>query len=136
MRQNEDNKGGNNIACVIVPVAEAIIVSVILKKMKQRGASADSSSAPSWYRKLGCLNRALWGGAFLLLIEHVWHGEITFWPPFLTAMNNPADTMAMLHEMATVGVSMALFITVVWFIATVIADYLQARKPAQTPLTR
>ncbi|MDR3086837.1 MAG: hypothetical protein LBU45_02640 [Azoarcus sp.] len=124
------------MACVIVPVAEAIAVSMILKKMKQRGASADAGNGLSWFRKLEWLAKALWGGAFLLLIEHVWHGEITFWPPFLTAMNNPADTEAMLHEIATVGVAMTLSITVVWFIVTVVADRLLARKPAETALAR
>jgi hypothetical protein len=124
------------MACVIVPVVEAIAVSMILKKMKQGGAVAASHNRLSWFRKLEWLAKALWGGAFLLVIEHVWHGEITFWPPFLTAMNNPADTEAMLHEIATVGVSMAAFITVVWFIATVVADRLQERKPAETVSAR
>ncbi|MDR3220738.1 MAG: hypothetical protein LBU46_01840 [Candidatus Accumulibacter sp.] len=124
------------MACVIVPAAEAIIVSLILKKMKQREASAASGGGLTWTRKLEWLHKALWGGVFLLVIEHVWHGEITFWPPFLTAMSNPADTEAMLHEMATVGVSMALFITVVWSIAVLVVDRLQQRKPAETAPTR
>ena len=54
-------------------------------------------------------------------------------------MNNPADTEAMLYEIATVGVSMALFITVVWFIATIIADrvvHRLSRKPTEAALAR
>ena len=126
------------MACVIVPVAEAIAVSIILKKMKQRqGTSVDSDNGLSWVHKLGWLNKMLWGGAFLLIIEHVWHGEITFYPPFLTAMESPAEFEVMLHEMVTVGVSMALFITSVWFIATFIADYLhKSGSPKTTSATQ
>ena len=56
----------------------------------------------------------LWGGAALLAFEHVWHGEVVPWFPFLTAASNPADAAEMVHEMATVGVTMAVLVTVVW----------------------
>ena len=57
----------------------------------------------------------LWGGSVLLMFEHIWHGEIVPWFPFLTAeAENPADAAEMLHEMATVGVAMAALVTVVW----------------------
>ena len=56
----------------------------------------------------------LWGGAVLLCFEHIWHGEVVPWFPFLTAAENPADTAVMLHEMATIGVTMAVIITAVW----------------------
>lgn len=64
----------------------------------------------------------LWGGVVLLLIEHVWHGEVVPFPPFLTAMGDPTSTVQMLYEMATVGVAMAVLVTVVWFVATFVAD--------------
>jgi hypothetical protein len=56
----------------------------------------------------------LWGGSGLLAFEHLWHGEITPFFPFLTAANDPADTAEMLHEMATSGTSMAALVTLVW----------------------
>jgi hypothetical protein len=118
------------MACVIVPIAEAVAVSLILKKMKRSGERT------GWTQKLEWLHKALWGGAFLLVIEHVWHGEIVFWPPFLTAMENPADTEAMLHEMATVGVCMALFITGVWLVAALAVDRLRGRESAATTPAR
>jgi hypothetical protein len=120
-----------DMACVIVPIAEAVVVSLILKGMKRRAAGSGESRG--WIRKLEWLHKALWGGAFLLVIEHVWHGEIVFWPPFLTAMSNPADTEAMWHEMATVGVCMALFITGVWLVAALAVDRFREREPARIP---
>jgi len=57
-----------------------------------------------------------------LALEHVWHGEVVPWPPFLTAMENPADVAPMLHEMATIGVGMAITVTVVWAIIVMVAE--------------
>jgi len=64
----------------------------------------------------------LWGGVFLLTIEHIWHGEVVPWPPFITAMNNPADIQPMLMEIVTVGGTMVLLVTAVWYVATLVAD--------------
>ncbi|MBR6390662.1 MAG: hypothetical protein IKS16_04890, partial [Lachnospiraceae bacterium] len=55
---------------------------------------------------------------------HIWHGEVVPWFPFLTAMSNAEDAAEMFHEMATVGVCMALLITVVWGVMCVVADAL------------
>jgi hypothetical protein len=71
--------------------------------------------------KLSILNALLWGGVILLAVEHVWHGEITPWAPYLTAMSSPADTAVMLSEMATIGGSMAAVITVTWLSTLTIA---------------
>ena len=49
-------------------------------------------------RKLKWLKNMLWGGAALLAYEHVWHGEVVPWFPFLTAAANPEDTAVMLRE--------------------------------------
>ena len=64
----------------------------------------------------------LWGGVSLLALEHLWHGEIVPWPPFLTALNNPDDVAPMLHEVATIGTAMAIFVTFVWGIMVLIAE--------------
>ena len=85
-----------------------------------------------WSRKLKWLTYMLWGGAVLLAFEHIWHGEVVPWFPFLTAMSDPADAAEMFHEMATVGVAMAGLITVVW-IAMCIAASAIAKRPAKAP---
>ena len=54
------------------------------------------------------------GGSALLAFEHVWHGEVVPFYPFLTAANDPGSTAVMLHEMATSGVAMAVLVTAVW----------------------
>ena len=72
----------------------------------------------------------LWGGVILLAFEHIWHGEVVPYFPFLTAMLDPNDAMEMFREMATVGVSMALLITAVWGVICVVADHIVNRSKA------
>jgi len=102
------------MACFLVPAAEAVITTIIGRKSKE--------FAKKW--KLDWLNSMLWGGVLLLAVEHIWHGEVVPWPPFLTAMENPAEIPVMLHEMATIGVAMSLVITVFWLILVTVASSL------------
>lgn len=67
-------------------------------------------------KKLHLLSNFLFSGFILLVFEHFWHGEIVPFFPFLTGARSPEDTYTMLQEMSTVGVSMALLITVIWAI--------------------
>jgi hypothetical protein len=64
--------------------------------------------------KLSILNALLWGGAILLALEHVWHGEVTPWPPFLTAMATPSDIPVMLKEIGIVGTAMSSVVVFTW----------------------
>lgn len=105
------------MACFIVTTAEAAIVTMAKKsstKVESKSVKAEETHHVSTSRKLKWLSNMLWGGSGLLAFEHVWHGEVTPYFPFLTAMNNAADTAEMFHEMATVGVTMAALITAVW----------------------
>jgi hypothetical protein len=114
------------MACFLVPVGEAIVTTVtqkvIEKKEKQSGDAKAAGTGLKWSRRLGWLNKMLWGGSLLLAIEHVWHGEVVPWPPFLTAMETPGEVGPMLHEMATFGVAMAAAVTVVWGIIVLVAE--------------
>lgn len=114
------------MACFLVPMGEAIATTVVQKVMENRekrvGEERAKNLGLTWSRKLSWLNKLLWGGVILLALEHVWHGEVVPWPPFLTAMENPADVGPMLHEMATVGVAMAITVTVVWAIIVAVAE--------------
>lgn len=143
------------MACFLVPMAEAIVVSVAIiiidskerktfdKEIIIKGLS-DSSQIKSHNtlqtglnlrRKLSWLNNLLWGGVLLLALEHLWHGEIILWPPFLTAMNNPDDIIPMLHEIATVGTSMAVFVTIVWAIMVFVAEQKAKHVPTKAQKT-
>ena len=109
------------MACFLVSAAEAVVVTAIEKaeekkelKMAETETEITEEVTIPWSRKLKWLTYMLWGGAVLLAFEHIWHGEVVPWFPFLTAMSDPADAAEMFHEMATVGVSMAALVTAVW----------------------
>ena len=97
------------MACFTAPLAQALVVTAA--KSAAHGKAAASRNP--FVRRLGWLQKMLFGGSFLLAIEHVWHGEITWRYPFLTAVRD-GNTAEMLHEIATSGVAMATLITVVW----------------------
>lgn len=82
--------------------------------------------------KLNILAYMLLGGALVLAVEHVWHGEVVPYPPFLTAMQNPEDIPVMLHEMSVVGGSMTLATTALWSIIVLASRKLEVK--AQTPI--
>ena len=124
------------MACFIVPAAEAIIMTIAARAVKnkeirteQSAPEKDSgaSSKVPFSRKMGWLTKMLWGGSALLAFEHIWHGEVVPWFPFLTAVGDPADTADMLHEMATAGVLMAVFVTVVWLGMLAVSSAIEKR---------
>lgn len=123
------------MACFTVPAGEAVVTTIIKKRMEKQGTEKhEDNMAVPMTRKLKWLSNLLWGGSALLAFEHVWHGEIQPFFPFLTAMSNPEDTQEMLHEIATVGVSMAVLVTVIWIGMCVTADMI-VKRPVSTMKT-
>lgn len=123
------------MACFIVPATEAVVTTIVEKVVKTREEKNETLSQGKpeagvkipLSKKLGWLNKMLWGGSALLAFEHVWHGEITPFFPFLTAMGNTNDVIAMLNEMSTVGVAMALSVTAVWSAMVFVSNKLVKR---------
>ncbi|MDR2530767.1 MAG: hypothetical protein LBC65_04390 [Oscillospiraceae bacterium] len=118
------------MACFLVPTTEAIITTIarkVLCKPDADSVSVDGAKIP-FTRKLKWLNNMLWGGSALLAFEHVWHGEVTPWFPFLTNAANPEDAAEMLHEMATSGVAMAVLTTVVWLGVVAVTSAMERRE--------
>jgi len=94
------------MACFLVPTAVGAVTTALRKRFPKR-----------WHVKW--LNTMIFGGALALAVEHIAHQEIVPWPPFLTAMSNPADTAVMLGEMATVGIPMTMTLVLVWIVMVV-----------------
>lgn len=68
----------------------------------------------------------------LLAFEHLWSGEVIPVPPFLTAVEN-GETSEMLAEMGSVGVTMAILITVVWLGMLAVSAILEKRTQHLSP---
>ncbi|MBP5519206.1 MAG: hypothetical protein J6X84_01325 [Treponema sp.] len=128
------------MACFTVPATEAIITTIAGKIIKSKekkaqlsGAvstkaneNAEESSKISFSTKLDWLNKMLWGGSALLAFEHIWHGEVVPFFPFLTAVKN-GETLEMLHEMATAGVCMSLLVTAVWGVMVGVSSIIEKK---------
>ena len=121
------------MGCFAAVAVEAAIVSKMKKKAEEEEKKVFTEEGKlkvqsievkiSLSKKLDWLKMLLWGGTFLLVIEHIWHGEVVPWFPFLTAMENPEDIGPIIWEIVTVGGAMVVFVTAVWYMGTKMADY-------------
>ena len=121
------------MACFLVPVAEAVVTTIASKFIKAKEKNSETVHTPvhetkrPFSEKLKWLNNMLWGGSALLALEHLWHGEIVPWFPFLTAAESAEETSEMLHEMSTVGVSMAVCVTAVWGVMVAVSSVIDKK---------
>lgn len=131
------------MACFLVSAAAAIGTAaakyvVKHKETKEELKSVETSAEPKeykfgsevkWSKKLSYLELSLWSGAFVLAGEHILHGEVSPFPPFLTAAGEGAGAVSeMLHEMGTVGVTMFATVFVAWAVGTFLVDLFKFRK--------
>ncbi len=127
------------MACFLVPAAEALVTTLAEKGIEQKEKNSEQEQNVAseseftavqkkpFVQKLKWLRNLLWGGSALLMFEHVWHGEVVPFFPFLTAASNPEDAAEMLHEMSTVGVSMAVIVTVAWVGMVLVSNSIEKR---------
>ena len=132
------------MACFLVPAAEAVVTTLAAKLLKSRekarsveirlpDGSVETATRIPFSTKLGWLNKLLWGGSALLAFEHVWHGEVVPFFPFLTAVRE-GETSEMLAEMGSAGVMMAALVTVVWFGMLAVSAMVERRALANSKL--
>jgi len=100
------------MACFIAPLSLGIVTTIFRKKIPEN-------------LKIGWLNIMIFGGAIMLAVEHIAHGEIILYPPFLTAMQTPAEIPVMLQEMAVVGGTMTIVMVAIWAVMV----YIYNKKP-------
>lgn len=96
------------MSCFIVPLVQAIATTAFRK------LSPEPKTVLG--RNLPALEKMLWGGSVMLIVDHVINGELTWKFPFFTALQTAGGGEVMLREMLTVGVPMSLVITAVWVV--------------------
>ena len=125
------------MACFIVPASEAIVTTITAKVMESKEKNTEASTEAHeetkihFSEKLGWLNKMLWGGSALLAFEHIWHGEVVPFFPFLTAVEH-GETADMLAEMGTAGVGMALLVTAVWGVMVAVSTVMEKKQAEET----
>ncbi len=133
------------MACFLVPAAEAVVSAAVTKCVKNNeeheieglkgteGKVYDEAHRIPFSQKLSWLTKLLTGGSVLLAFEHIWHGEVTMYFPFLTAMSDPQAKAEMLNEMGTVGVAMTLLTTAVWGGMVLVSNAIERRAVSGQP---
>ena len=83
------------MSCFLVPITQAIATSAY---RKARGGAIEKSGSVLLHN-IPALEKMLWGGTVVLLVDHLIHGELfTF----------------SLKELLTVGLPMSVVLTAVW----------------------
>lgn len=132
------------MACFLVSAAAAVGASVAKKVVENKENKQEHveikdykfGCETKWSTRLKYLAMTLWSGSFLLAGEHIIHGEVIPYPPFLTAASSAAGTAEMLHEMGTVGVGMFAMLVAAWGIGVFLWDYIKYKKHQKSLLSK
>ena len=134
------------MACFLVPAAEAIVTTIVTKAVKSTekeekvkvylsDGTVEEVKKVKFSAKLKWLSNLLWGGSALLAFEHIWHGEVVPFFPFLTAVQN-GETADILAEMSSAGVTMAVLVTAVWVCMLIVSSIIEKRAVREVKLSR
>lgn len=86
------------MSCFLAPLAEAVVVSAVRKGNEKK---IQRNNAHPLLRELPTLEKMLWGGSLMLVVDH--------------AINRELTTFSW-HDILTVGIPMAVVLTAVWAI--------------------
>ena len=114
------------MSCFIVPMAQAIVTSAYRKVNEKSIETTDSALK----RQIPALEKMLWGGSVMLIVDHVINGELTWKFPFFTALEQAGGGAVMLREMLTVGLPMSVAITAVWAVYALVRTHRKAKTAA------
>ena len=107
------------MACFIVPLVQAVATTVYRKR---HAAEIAAPGASVLKNRLPDLEKMLWGGTLMLIVDHVINGELTWRFPFFTALGQEGGGLVMLREMLTVGVPMSLVLTAAWLVWALVRE--------------
>ena len=107
------------MSCFLVPLAQAIVTSAYRKANK---SSIEKPDASPLKRHLPTLEKMLWGGSLMLIVDHIINGELTWRFPFFTALGKVGGGEVMLKEMLTVGVPMSVVVTAIWAVYAILKE--------------
>ena len=107
------------MCCFLVPLAQAVATSACRRHFERSGN--DRNTNP-FKRHLPALEKMLWGGTVMLIVDHIINGELTWRFPFFTALDQVGGGAVMLREILTVGVPMSAVLTVVWVVYALLKE--------------
>ncbi|MEM2918969.1 MAG: hypothetical protein QXY62_05675 [Candidatus Altiarchaeota archaeon] len=98
------------MACFLVPLGIAVITTLMRKKFPK-------NLHVEW------LNSMLYGGVLMLAVEHIAHGEVVPYPPFLTK-----GIEEILPEMIKIGLPMIIFVFIAWYGIVIFSEKLKLKN--------
>ena len=107
------------MACFIAPLVGAIATTII-RKADAKTVKAPGSSP--FLHHLPDLEKMLWGGTLMLIVDHVINGELSWRFPFFSALGESGGWSIMLKEILVVGVPMALVLIAAWAVWAIAKD--------------
>ena len=116
----DNNTEITDMCCFLVPLAQAAVTTVVRK--------AGENKSSIWLKKLPTLEKMLWGGSVMLIVDHIVNGELSWAFPFFTALAEDGGTAVFLRELLTVGVPMSLVLTLVWAIGVLVSSVRAGRR--------
>ena len=116
------------MSCFIVPLVQAIATGACRKLTRK---AAGEPGASPLLQHLPDLEKMLWGGSVLLIVDHIINEELTWRFPFFTALDQVGGGQVMLREILTVGVPMSVVLTLVWAAWVFIKEHARAKSYAK-----
>jgi hypothetical protein len=107
------------MACFVVPLVQAAATS-LYRRLNAKGISSPDASPLK--RNVPALEKMLWGGSVMLIVDHVINGELTWRFPFFTALDKVGGGEVMLREMLTVGIPMSVIVTACWVVYALLKE--------------
>ena len=107
------------MCCFLVPLAQAVATSACHKSLERSGRGLDGNP---FRRHLPALEKMLWGGSVMLIVDHIINGELTWRFPFFTALDQVGGGEVMLRELLTVGLPMSVALTAVWAVYALLKE--------------
>ena len=82
----------------------------------RKAAAIDGSENSILKCQIPALEKMLWGGSIMLIVDHIINGELSWRFPFFTALSQTDGGEVFLRELLCVGLPMSLVLTAVWAI--------------------
>lgn len=100
------------MCCFLVPMAQAVATTIYRKVSESHNTGSGTSAFLK--SKVKDLEKMLWGGSLMLVVDHIINGELIWRFPFFTALTEVDGPAIFLKELLTVGLPMSLVLSFCW----------------------
>jgi len=113
------------MSCFLVPLVQAAATTLYRKRNQK---SIESQQANLLKRHIPALEKMLWGGSVMLIVDHIINGELTWRFPFFTALGAEGGASVFWGEILTVGIPMSVVLTLVWIAYSLLKEHRAASR--------